>query len=453
MNTLLLDPSDVLFFRDGRPMGGSLSGHGAGWPLPTVTNAALHAALHRADLKGVHGHDHHRRNGAAVKDVRKFGGLLTAGPFPVMPDGAWLFPRPLDTGVTAKSRDGLERDSTAVSFLPLKGCPPSSSSLRQPLRYPVAAELPPTKAMPAPWWRAEAWNAYLDGVESTEEAWFHGDTSFCETEHSYGIGMDPETGTQDGERFYSAHYLRLKPGCRLGLLADCLDKVDGNAREKRDLISVILPNSGAKTPIIVGGQQRNCTVERRHSVALELPVGKTGGFEPQTVDGRECWLVKWILLSPSVFPQVGPHSGGWLPSWIRSTDGQVMLRSGNTARGESEGREAWRKRVAGYPEIAAKLVSAIVGKPVPISGYALRHEVIDEKGGAKPTHLAVPPGSVYYFECESGEAAEALAKALNWHGADLKPGTIHNRRSTLFGEKGFGLGVCGNWTFHEGNLP
>lgn len=64
MNTLLLQPTDVLFFRDGRPMGGASAGHGAGWPLPTVTDAAFHA-LHRSDLKG-HAHDQIRL-GARVK--------------------------------------------------------------------------------------------------------------------------------------------------------------------------------------------------------------------------------------------------------------------------------------------------------------------------------------------------------------------------------------------------
>ncbi|MBE2202955.1 MAG: hypothetical protein IAE94_01250, partial [Chthoniobacterales bacterium] len=110
MNTLLLEPTDILFFRDGRPMSGSLAGHGAAWPLPTVTNAALHAALHRAAINGTHGHDHHHRNGERITDARKFGSLVTVGPFPVLRSGAWLFPRPLDAG---------QPGSTATTYLPL----------------------------------------------------------------------------------------------------------------------------------------------------------------------------------------------------------------------------------------------------------------------------------------------------------------------------------------------
>jgi hypothetical protein len=46
-----------------------------------------------------------------------------------------------------------------------------------------------------------------------------------------------------------------------------------------------------------------------------------------------------------------------------------------------------------------------------------------------------------------------LAGALNWHGAESKPTVIKNRRSTLMGEKGFGLGVCGMWKFFEDDVP
>src|SRR5439155_13916598 len=103
MNIILLKPTDVLFFRDGRPMSGSLTGHTTAWPLPDVTNHALHAALHRAALEGVHGHDHHKPDGGRVNDARKFGSLATAGPFPVKAAAAdgkplqlpvWFFPRP-----------------------------------------------------------------------------------------------------------------------------------------------------------------------------------------------------------------------------------------------------------------------------------------------------------------------------------------------------------------------
>ena len=80
-----------------------------------------------------------------------------------------------------------------------------------------------------------------------------------------------------------------------------------------------------------------------------------------------------------------------------------------------------------------------------MTGYALPNSADPDRteGGTKPTHLAVPAGAVYYFEADSVDDARKLAAALNWHGSTS--GTeIKNRRSPLMGEKGFGLGVCGN---------
>ncbi len=452
MNTLYLEPNDVLFFRDGRPMSGSLSGHGAAWPLPTVINAALHAALHRASIDGqikddkgnlvkVHGHDH-RCAERKIPDTRKFGSLLTVGPFPVSECGKWLFPRPLDANI---------KDSTAVSFLPLaKDFDRNDSSLPIPLKYAVANEEKATKDKPANWWSANAWQAYLNGSGTSSPDDFKTDSSFSDHEFSYGIGIDPDTNTQNGEQFYSASYLRLKPRWRLGFLAEAWDKIDNNCSNKRDLIEGVFPNSGSRTHIIAGGQQRVCTVERPSGEGIKLPIGKSDGFKE--IDGK--YLVKWILLTPAIFPKIDDHKGGWLPSWIRQSDGQVMLKSGDITRGKGEGRTAWRKRVVNLPSIQATLVAAMIEKPIPVTGYALANDADPErKAGAKSSHLAVPAGSVYYFECEDTDSAIALAAALNWHGDQKTPTTIKNRRSTLMGEKGFGLGVCGTWTYHNGELP
>jgi hypothetical protein len=85
-----------------------------------------------------------------------------------------------------------------------------------------------------------------------------------------------------------------------------------------------------------------------------------------------------------------------------------------------------------------------------LTGWSERLHLLereDAERGPRPTLLAVPAGAVYYFE---GPDAPLLADALAWHGSRAENPSrnrIINRRSTLLGEKGFGLGVCGTWHF------
>lgn len=452
MNTILLHPTEVLFFRDGRPMGGASSGHGAAWPLPSVINHAFHAALHRAGSAFDSAHAHRRGRSGDYTETRdrKFGSLVTAGPFPVCTNGqdhTWFFPRPLDAG-----------DSGHPVLRPFQAG--GASSLPEPCKYSVVSSTPPSKDTLKPWWNEVLWNSYLGSGQRNGHAGrsiLKRDTDFSDTEHHYGIGISPETGSVEEGKFYSAHYLRLRDGWRLGVFAAAPDKEFSHPTYGNDLMRGLLNGSGAE--IIAGGQQRVCTatLDEKAYERLPLPLGKSSGFHHR--HGK--WLVKWVLLSPALFPEIEPgdskrgtkrkpHPGGWLPTWTCPDSGRVMLQTVDAA--ERKRRRNLNAAGRGYesqPDINAHLVAAIVGKPVPVTGYALPGSTDPgrEEGGAKSTHLAVPAGSVYYFECADEQAAGKLAAALNWHGST--PGTeIKNRRSTLMGEKGFGLGVCGTWEFH-----
>ena len=465
MNTILLQPTDVLFFRDGRPMGGASAGHGAAWPLPSVINHAFHAALHRAGDVIKEAHPHRRGRSGVYEESRdrRFGSLVTAGPFPVCTSGAdhtWFFPRPADA------------DDSGTAFLHPHRTD-AHSSLPAPCKYPVISTKPPSKDTPKPWWSEGAWNAYLGSPQRSElsaRSFLKRDDDFADTEHQIGIGIDPETQTQDKTNFYSAHYLRLRDEFRLGLFAEAMDKVNDGANPSRDLILDLL--NGHPEQIVVGGQQRICTASRCDATGpLPLPRGlhATADFKPC---GNGKFAVKWILLSPAIWPEVQggtsksgevihAHPGGWLPNWVfldwdaenrvgRPSDrnGQILLklRAGKLWRDYS-GPRAKRVAEGGESAIGARLVAAIVPKPIPVTGWALANDTDRPEGGAKSTHLAVPAGAVYYFEADSPEEAQKLANALNWHGSgDGKE--IKNRRSTLLGEKGFGLGVCGTWKFY-----
>lgn len=475
MNTILLDPSDVLFFRDGRPMSGSLAGHGAAWPLPTVINHAFHAALHRADLEKafggkVHGHDHwssaHTRG---AKDVRKFGSLVSAGPFPVCTRGeakTWFFPRPMDAA---------DAGSPEASLLPLRDGPSSeTSSLPAPLCYAVADTKSPTKAKAKRWLSEGAlcqWAGTAPRDALAGRVFQKNDDDIGAHEHQIGIGMDPQTGAQDGERFYSASYLRLLPGWQLGVLAAADDKEFHHDKYGRDLVRALLNGHGAE--IIAGGQQRVCSAKLDAGVGsrLPLPLGRRENFNPAETDWKgvmkKRFLVKWMLLTPAVWPEieegisrkrgtrVKAHPGGWLPNWICPITGTVLLQT--ITDEERRTRRQLNYDGSGYesqPNISARLVAAITGKPLAFSGHALPHAEAERAAPEpKQTHLAVPAGAVYYFEADSPEEATKLADALNWHGAHTSGTRLTNRRSTLFGAKGFGIGLCGTWNFHSGVRP
>jgi CRISPR-associated protein Cmr3 len=457
MNTILLQPSDVLFFRDGRPMEGSLAGHGAAWPLPSVINASFHAALHRAQLEGVH--EHRRGFGGTYADSakrdRKFGSLLTAGPFPVSQDGTWFFPRPAD----------LQDDSLTPGAMPVFETIAQRSSLRAPARYSVGNFLPPKKDSGAkPWLSGAAYQRYLDGGErALKEGEAVGDAEFSDIEHSIGIAIDDETGTAgQGDaagKLYSAHYLRLHETWRMGVLGSAWDKVNGAENQTRDLLDDLFASD---KHIVVGGQQRTCSASLSPVKTPPLPLGTHSGFRER--EGK--FLVKWVLLSPAVWPEIGarskdgrsmmPHPGGWLPNWVHAQTGNILLRhrTGRVTRDYS-GVKA-RRHAEKEEDIRARLVAALIPKPIVVTGWALPDsgaETDSERsGGACSTHLAVPAGAVYYFEADSADEATRLASALNWHGSDSNPTDIAKRRSTLMGEKGFGLGVCGAWDFHQ-NVP
>lgn len=437
MNTLLLKPTDVLFFRDGRPMQGSLSGHGAAWPLPHVVNNALHAALHRAFPDGAGAHAHRpKRNGRLLdpKGVdsarRLFGELVTAGPFPVSASGEWYFPLPAD--------HETEGNTLRLAALPTR--PLGPSSLPPPLRDAVVSLLAPSKDRRSGGWISRT--AYRDLLAGEPAGSPLFDDAFLDSEAQVGIAIDPATGTTGaGEaagKIYSAHYLRLREGWALGMVSG-----KGGGESRVDWTTRLFDGAGH---IVIGGQQRVCSVDLATGAPAPLPLGQSVFAE--SPDGA-C-RVKWILLSPALWPEteggktVPVHPGGWLPNWIHPATGKVLLTHG-IGRNKAERLRRHGRQIPDPQPIHAHLVASLSGKPLPVTGWSLGlGDAVQNSTGAKSTHLAVPAGAVYYFEADDTGEARKLAAALNWHG-DGDGTAILNRRSTLLGEKGFGLGVCGPW--------
>lgn len=384
---LVLNPRDLLFLRDARPMGGTDAGLGANWPRPDQLYHALLSAFHLRwpDRQPWEGEVHTRRE--EREDIAfRFGALKTVGPFPVKGDSVF-FPRPLDFGMKLVPCDGTD--------LPL------------PLKYAFLPLEKGKKILPR-WVSAKTFARYFAGESDFDLP--ESDSDLYGADRNIGIGMDPVAGTTRDGAFYQAEYLRLRDGVSLVCEASCDMKLK---RENRVLDAYDPAQTGGERveQVVLGGQQGICSLSVSDG---GLPLPARPGNRPATR------FVRWTLLAPSVF------NAGWKPGWL-DPEGRVMLPrpAAELERRPGESRDDWRKRRnAAAGTIGAKLVAARVDRPVAFSGWDLTL-------GPKPTVLAVPAGSCYVFECDSPSDAEALAGAL-----DGVP------RSDLLGSNGFGIGVC-----------
>lgn len=129
MNAYTLEPQDLLFFRDGRPIA-TAGGHGARWPEPSVVFDAIHAALHRAFPEMQPWEHAHRFGRSSDRDLQRrrtqrFGSNRAAGSVWPHSDGA---PRDPATLRTVLQSLGLTGWSVALVGL---GAGRSAAELRE----------------------------------------------------------------------------------------------------------------------------------------------------------------------------------------------------------------------------------------------------------------------------------------------------------------------------------
>ncbi|MEI6890583.1 MAG: type III-B CRISPR module-associated Cmr3 family protein [Pontiella sp.] len=385
-----IEPRDILFFRGGKPMGGSTLGEGGRLPMPSVFHQALLSALHErwpdAQTKHQHIRDDENKGSSFL-----YGDLQTVGVFPSLGSTTY-FPMPADVQC-------LDDSETPTILQP--GTLEGKSDLPSPLEMGLFKDPKgtSTKKTPNPWISEKGLQAYLTGEIPKEE-----DPELFDVEARPGIGIDPQTLATEEGKFYLAEVLRLRDGVTLKGFA-CGEAVEAYFSEARN------------SEFIFGGQRGVAFLEAVRD-GVKLP---TFG-RPTSI------RIKWVTLTPSIF------TSGWLPSWVDAESGKIVgVETTKPERKPRESRKDWRARFE-KKEIPGKLIAACIPKPVPYSGWKAQCG----QEGPRPTRLCVPAGAVYYFETTN---PAALTQFLN---AKCK--------SDIAAEKGFGFGLCGSWTEYKGEI-
>ncbi len=389
--TYVLEPRDLLFLRDARPMAASDAGRGANWPRPDQLWNAVINTFHRAwpERQPWEGAAHTKREGEKKDSSDRFGALKSIGPFPVeLATGEVYYPCPLDLN---------------MELVPCTG-----TNLPAPLTHAFRAKTLGKANLPA-WLSASDYNRYLAG-----EVFTPAEQNLYDTERNIGVQIDPNTRATVKSQLYQAEYLRLRSGFALAFTASC------DLRPKGGTGTVdAFEKLGSDTDLVLGGQQG----------VARFRTGKSEIFNFKSeISKSASSLLRWTLLAPALY------NAGWRPDWV-APDGTVMLPRVGAERRDDEPREEWRRRVAMQPKFKARLVAARIGTAQAFSGW-------DLQTGPKPTQLAVSAGACYVFACADDAERVALTQALN----------PPNRRSALFGEKGFGLGICSTRKSEISNL-
>lgn len=427
MPEYLLQPLDVLFFRDARPMAaGQGTGHGCRLPLPSTLHEALRTALLErwGGRPAPHAHSrNHFIKRAATTPVPvahvAFQSLRLCGPFLYGARARQTDETPAEWDAVPEAhkkkalRLPLPMDVVAAELQHLVTLQLREDPSAKPLKMLPVSPAAPTKDTPAGFWTPDQFAAYLRG-DSAHDFRPLSASALYEPEHRVGIEIDGNTFTARQGQLYAATYLRPARHMRFWFSAEIADR---RRTEEIDLLATL-------ELLLLGGERRLARLERgEHTPRLDPTVLPAPNFH--ALNYRQ---VKWVMLTPAIF------AGGWLPGWIDPQSFEVQLR--RVDRHERAARRKARRNGERFnleadaaQPIRARLVSVCLGRAQPITGWDLANDT------AKPTQLAVPAGSVFYFECHTPQDAAALAEALHLRS-----------RSDVLGEKGYGLGACGLWT-------
>lgn len=380
MTTLMLRPQDTLFLRDGRPFNQGDQEQAATTgifpPYPPTVVGAIRAALAHASgwTGGPWSSELTAKLGDGVdwsQGDAAIGPLRYSGPI-VLRSHAPQFPAPLCL-LVKPSRDAIAavvRLTPGTSF----DCDIGCVSLPQPL-----GPLEGGKAPEDVWIDGAGLKAVLDWADPEPESLVPQDALWT-IESRVGIARDEGTRTTGEGALYAAAHIRLKEGVAVAVSVQGMD------------LSRV---AGKLAPL--GGEGRSVWIEA--GAAIDLPTTPT--LKPDA-DGALRYTV--VLLTPAFF-------GDAEEDWPRP-NGTIRDGAGEALPG--------------------RVVSACVGKPVPVGGWdGINHTPL-------PLRPLAPAGSVWFMEA----AADDVDAVRRRHGTGIG-------RATGWG---FGLALIGRWERGESNV-
>jgi CRISPR-associated protein Cmr3 len=405
---LWIEPLDVLFFRDSKPFtaGESFRAKSAFPPTPYPFVGAIRSRVladvlpqvgsnldaYREHITNRVNHQELNEIVTVLGDAEGYGKLEFRGPFLARqkPDKRYefLFPAPLDL-FEKQQLNPLDKLPSGVLFNPPAGSTRSPTLLWS--RESLGSELKDV------FLGSQGLKRYLMSEMPHKEDL---DKEFLLRELRVGIALEPGRRTVKEGMFYMPEMLRLDDNPQHGRAGFILEVMNLEQLKNYTLQDGLLQLGGE------GRAARYEIIENSDPLA-EMEKEELRNILKEQIERTKRF--KLYVASPAIF------QNGWLPDFIDQTN--------------LEGD------VAG---VHVRLISAAVGKSLPIGGWDLANN------RPKTMYKAVPPGSVYFFELLEGDVQDAFNAfhfkcRLQQEAKDVKLKEL--------AKIGFGLTFVGCWDY------
>jgi CRISPR-associated protein Cmr3 len=396
---ILIEPSDVLLFRDGRPFSAG-EGHRARSIFPPTPNT-MQGVIRSKVLSDRCGRYETYKNGCngcekqsnctipdeigrpAQNGRGSYGNLKIRGAIIAKYEKTKVtpyFPVPADVVEVKEKSEQRDHSKPRLRFLQplsqkLYGDNDLSDDLQAKLLPLWTQEKTPVEGVQGYWEQKDLQNYLLQNYPSVTQ-YTKADKLFLR-ESRYGIDVDNARQTVKEGQLYQTEFIRCEKNIGLYTEVDGVSDLGGNL-------------------IAIGGENRAAQCHHlkkkidweQFTQEIDKQLQKSDGF-------------KIYFATPTIFDV------GWLPNWLSKND-----LSG------------------AYHGIQVQLVAASIPRYQTIGGWDVAYN------RPKPTNRAIPAGSVYYFT--SDVKPSEIVKAFHWQ-------NIADESSDA--QIGFGLALVGAWNY------